>query len=101
MPQSDLVKVYVGPSSPPHEVSRIRNIGSKAHGLVAWGRQGQQQLILLDSDNAALVSLDPATGDEVELWQVRLAWCDAVVGFGQVWDASKELHSAGACREVR
>jgi hypothetical protein len=68
--QSDLVKVYVGPSGPPHEVSRIRNVGRKAHSLVAWGKRGE--LIFLDSDNAMLVSLDPETGDEVELWQVSL-----------------------------
>jgi hypothetical protein len=68
--QSDLVKIYVGPNGPPREVSRIRNVGRKAHGLVAWGKRGE--LILLDSDNAMLVSLDPATSDEVELWQVRV-----------------------------
>jgi hypothetical protein len=62
--------VYVGPGAPPHEVSRIRNIGRKAHGLVAWGKRGE--LILLDSDNGMLVSLDPEIGDEVELWQVSV-----------------------------
>lgn len=70
LPQSDLVKVYVGPDAPPKEVSRIRNIGRKAHGLVAWGKRGE--LIALDSDNGLLVSLDPDTGDEVELWQVTI-----------------------------
>ncbi|WIA37366.1 hypothetical protein OEZ86_014294 [Tetradesmus obliquus] len=106
---SDLVKVYVGPSSPPHEVSRIRNIGSKAHGLVAWGRQGQQQLILLDSDNAALVSLDPATGDEVELWQVPeegkflkgLAVLDDIAYFGiTTWSHRSVRDSADSHGEL-
>jgi regulator of extracellular matrix RemA (YlzA/DUF370 family) len=36
----------------------------------AWGKRGE--LILQDSNNVVLVSLDPETGNEVELWQVIL-----------------------------
>lgn len=71
--------MYVGPDGPAREVDRLKNIGRKAHGLVAWGNSGL--LILLDSDNGMLVSMDPSTGDEVELWQVLLGnWqcCKAV-----------------------
>lgn len=64
--QSDLVKVYVGPDSPPHEVRRITAVGAKAHGLLSWGRE----LIMLDSDTGALVSLDPHTGDVFDLYMV-------------------------------
>lgn len=66
--QSDLVKVHVGDAStPPHEVQRLLHVGRKAHGLVAWGRE----LILLDSEAAVLVSLDPATQAVYDLWHVR------------------------------
>jgi hypothetical protein len=64
--QSDLVKVYVGPSGQAREVLRLKHIGWKAHGLVSWGKE----LILLDSDRAVLVSLDPDTNDAYELWGV-------------------------------
>jgi hypothetical protein len=64
--QSDLVKVFVGPGHEPHEVSRISGVGFKAHGLVAWGKD----LILLDSDNGALVSLDTESGEVYDLYQV-------------------------------
>lgn len=65
--QSDLVKVFVGPGSPPHEVSRITAVGTKAHGVVAWG----SDLVMLDSDNGALVSLDTEGGDVYDLYMVR------------------------------
>lgn len=101
--QSDLVKVYVGDDGPPREVERLRNIGRKAHGLVSWwgsslfampsarGQGGNpaggdaatsssaaqkrpvQHLIVLDSDNACLAALDPNTGDQLELWVVRIS----------------------------
>lgn len=64
--QSDLVKVYVGPDHEPHEVSRIVSVGTKAHGLVAWG----MELLLLDSDSGALVTLDVETGDVFDLYMV-------------------------------
>jgi hypothetical protein len=65
--QSDLVKVYVGPDAQPHEVSRISSVGSKAHGLVAWG---PRDLLMLDSDYGALVSVDVATGHVYDLYVV-------------------------------
>lgn len=68
-PQSDLVKVFVGRGAAPHEVSRISSVGTKAHGLVAWGRRG---LLMLDSEYGALVSVDVATGNVYDIWVVRL-----------------------------
>lgn len=68
--QSDLVKVFVGPGgAEPHEVSRISSVGTKAHGLVAWGHR---DLLMLDSDYGALVSVDVATGNMYDLYVVRL-----------------------------
>lgn len=64
--QSDLVKVYIGPGHEPHEVSRINSIGAKAHGLVSWGKD----ILMLDSDNGALVLLDVASGDVYDLYMV-------------------------------
>lgn len=64
--QSDLVKVFVGPGSEPHEVVRIESVGAKAHGVVAWGRD----LLMLDSDNGALVTVDVETGDVYDLYMV-------------------------------
>ncbi|KAF8065849.1 hypothetical protein HT031_002909 [Scenedesmus sp. PABB004] len=71
---SDVVKVFVptDPGASAREVSRLRAVGTKAHGLVSWSRRGGGPLLLLlDSAGGALVSLDPATGDEVELWRAR------------------------------
>jgi hypothetical protein len=67
--QSDLVKVYVGPGREAHEVSRIASVGTKAHGLVSWGKD----ILMLDSDNGALVSLDVASGDVYDLYMVSCA----------------------------
>lgn len=69
LPQSDLVKVYVGPGREPQEVSRITSVGTKAHGLVSWGKD----ILMLDSDNGALVSLDVASGDVYDLYMVSSA----------------------------
>lgn len=62
------MKVYVGLDKAAHEVSRIKNIGQKAHGCVAWGNA--DDLIMLDSENGMLVSLNSRTGEEFELWKV-------------------------------
>lgn len=67
-PQSDLVKVFVGRGAAPHEVSRISSVGSKAHGLVAWG---PRDLLMLDSEYGALVSVDVATGNVYDFYVVR------------------------------
>jgi hypothetical protein len=58
--------MFVGPGFEPHEVSRIESVGAKAHGLVAWGRD----LLMLDSDNGALVTVDVETGDVYDLYMV-------------------------------
>lgn len=85
--QSDLVKVFIGQGSPPHEASRISGVGTKAHGVVAWG----SDLIMLDSDNGVLVSLDTETGDVFDLWMVR---CVATAATA----ATQKQAAAGAAR---
>jgi outer membrane protein assembly factor BamB len=96
--QSDLVKVFVGPDQPAHEVSRITGVGLKAHGLVAWGRE----LLLLDSDSGALVTLNPDTGDMLDVWVVPeenkflkgLAVLDDIAYFGVTTWAERSVRDS-------
>jgi hypothetical protein len=63
--QSDVVLVDV--SAPvAREVRRLKGVGQKAHGLVSW----RGSFLMLDSENGALQSVDPLTGDATRLWQV-------------------------------
>lgn len=64
--QSDVVKVDLR-AEPPAAFATIKAVGSKAHGLVEWGRF----FVMLDSDNAALAIVDPSTSEVHQRWQVR------------------------------
>lgn len=97
-PQSDLVKVFVGPGGQPaHEVSRITGVGSKAHGAVAWG----SDLIMLDSDSGALVSLDTRTGDVFDLYMVGAVSTVTVPFASQHALLSESTWSLGLCEGDR
>jgi Aspartyl/Asparaginyl beta-hydroxylase len=47
------------------EIRRLPNIGDKSHGAVQW----RGSIISLNSDNAALMKVDTATGRTEQLWQ--------------------------------
>ena len=46
------------------ELRRFSNVGLKSHGAVQW----RDSFIALDSDNAALMRVDPVTGQTTRLW---------------------------------
>ena len=62
--QSDIVLV-----DPEHgtEESRLRSVGTHAHGLVLW-RDG---IVTLDSEGSALVVLEPSSGSKDIIWKVN------------------------------
>ena len=47
------------------EIRRLSNIGEKSHGVVQW----RGSIISLNSENAALMKVDPETGRTEQLWQ--------------------------------
>lgn len=54
-------------ADPPEEKLRFTGVGDKAHGCVLW----RNVLVMLDSDNGALVTLDPKESDILTIWTVR------------------------------
>ena len=62
--QSSLVKIDLDAGK---VVQRWDNIGTKAHAIVAW----RDVFLVLDSEAAALVSVNPLNGTVTRLYQVR------------------------------
>ncbi len=50
------------------EESRLRSVGTHAHGLVMW----RDMLLVLDSEDSALVAVNPSSGSSEVIWKVRL-----------------------------
>ncbi len=65
--QSSAIKIDLSRKRPA-VAATVSNVGLKAHGLVAWGPGGR--FVMLDSDNAALVVVDPASGKVQRRWKV-------------------------------
>lgn len=67
--QSDVVRVDLTKIQP-EIIGRVRGVGQKAHGMVAW----QGLFISLDSDRGALVALEPTAARAAvhKLWQVSV-----------------------------
>ncbi|GIL81892.1 hypothetical protein Vretimale_1469 [Volvox reticuliferus] len=63
--KSDAVKIDPNADPRPRVVAEVKEVGLKAHGLVFW----RGQFVMLDSENGALVAVDPATGAVRHLWQ--------------------------------
>ena len=64
-PQSSLVKIDLDAGK---VVQRWDHIGTKAHAIVAW----RDKFLVLDSEAAALVSVNPLNGTVIRLYQVRM-----------------------------
>ncbi|GIL43818.1 hypothetical protein Vafri_1420 [Volvox africanus] len=63
--KSDAVKIDPNADPRPRVVAEVKEVGLKAHGLVSW----RGQFVMLDSENGALVVVDPATGAVRHIWQ--------------------------------
>lgn len=50
------------------EESRLRSVGTHAHGLVLW----RDMLVLLDSEDSSLVVVHPSSGSRDVIWRVSL-----------------------------
>ena len=50
------------------EESRLRSVGTHAHGLVVW----RDRLVVLDSEDSALVAVHPSSGSREIIWRVSL-----------------------------
>lgn len=50
-------------------VRRFKAVGVNSHGLVAW----RDRFVILSSQEAALVTLDPTDGSTSTIWAVRSA----------------------------
>lgn len=48
-------------------MQRFRDVGINSHGLVAW----RDRFVMLSSQAAALVTLDPSSGGTDTVWSVR------------------------------
>jgi hypothetical protein len=98
--QSDLAKVDLATGL---EVERLRGVGTKAHSIVRWGAL----LLLLDSDGAALTSLDPRTHAREVLWKVRergrrCSGRHGIILRGGAWRREEQARKEGVgetCRE--
>ena len=75
--QSDIARIDMS-SSEPKVTGQITGVGDKAHGLVQW----HDEIIMLDSENSALVSVEHVLGQDEErdvparprlLWKVIYA----------------------------
>lgn len=62
--QSALAKVDLASG---RVVRRLEGVGTKAHCLVAW----RASFLVLDSEEAALIRVDPANGSITTLYKVR------------------------------
>ena len=69
-------------------VLRHRGIGSHAHGIVLW----QQDILCLDSEGGALVSVERDSGSRSVLWRVRMA---GLLGF--MHPHSRAYRECGPC----
>jgi hypothetical protein len=69
LPQSDAVKIDPNADPRPRVTAEVKHVGLKAHGLVLW----QDQFVMLDSENGALVAVEPASGSVRQIWKVRSA----------------------------
>ena len=58
--------------------SRIKSVGTHAHGLVLW----RDMLVLLDSGDSALVVVHPSSGSRNVIWRVSLESRLARLGLG-------------------
>ena len=50
------------------EESRLHSVGTHAHGLVLW----RDMLLVLDSEDSALVAVHPGSGRREVVWRVSL-----------------------------
>ncbi|GLC58284.1 hypothetical protein PLESTB_001341600 [Pleodorina starrii] len=66
--KSDAVKIDPNADPRPRVTREVKHVGLKAHGLVAWRRQ----FVMLDSENGALVAVDPDTGAVRQIWKTPM-----------------------------
>ena len=63
--QSDIVLVNLEHGT---EESRLLSAATHAHGLVLW----RDKIVILDSEEGAVVVLEPSSGSRDIIWRVRL-----------------------------
>ncbi|KAG2501830.1 hypothetical protein HYH03_000329 [Edaphochlamys debaryana] len=106
--KSEAVKIDLRSKPEPRVVATAKDVGTKAHGLVAW----RGRLVVLDSERGALVTVDPGSGEVTKIWQTPadedpqkflkgLCVVDNVAYFGvNVWGSRESRDSKGNDAEL-